>query len=319
MPSYEDERARQMRENAEFLASLQIGSIVPVKAAAPKRVAKPRDNDEYKPIREYNIRKRSKLVSYRENDGYIDTSYAYKRSKGKKGSAGGKLRRADPGRRVVGNRVYDSKLGHTCHQCRQKTIETKIHCSSSTCNVMFDYRCLLVRYNEDAETIDHSSWLCPKCRGICNCSFCMKKRGKRPTGQLSTFIKANGCDAAETAIKADNINPGVLLSAQNGTRKSGYMPRRMQDELYEHSEAENDDDDESDSEGKYHDGNPGKPAYSLRARSRSASMAVAQSFYSSESSDSDESEDDSDMQSEYLFTGWKHCPPNIDWLVLIDN
>ncbi|CAK9147792.1 unnamed protein product [Ilex paraguariensis] len=35
-------------------------------------------------------------------------------------------------------------------------------------------------------------WKCPRCRDICNCSNCMKKRGCRPTGILSHTAKANG-------------------------------------------------------------------------------------------------------------------------------
>lgn len=31
----------------------------------------------------------------------------------------------------------------------------------------------LFRYGEDAEKVTkEEAWICPKCRGICNCSFC---------------------------------------------------------------------------------------------------------------------------------------------------
>ncbi|KAJ1797837.1 hypothetical protein LPJ59_002881 [Coemansia sp. RSA 2399] len=313
MPSYEDERARQMRENAEFLASLCISKIVPERPAPKKRVLKARDTDEYAPTRDFNTRKRSRSVSYREKDYYADLEYS--RPKSKKRSGGPKLRRADPGRRIVGNRVYDSKLGHTCHQCRQKTVEKKIHCSGGTCNVMFDYRCLLVRYNEDADSIDHSDWLCPKCRGTCNCSFCMKKRGKRPTGQLSTFIKINGSDRAKEVIEAENINPDVLLSAQSGNGRSRSAPRRMMDEIDRPGLS----DCEYESGGERHGSDGERPAYTLRTRTNNTWTTIKQEWYDSDSSANSESGDDSDMDAEPMFTDWEHCPSNIDWIVLIDD
>ncbi|KAJ2854382.1 hypothetical protein GGI22_004514 [Coemansia erecta] len=314
MPSYEDERARQMRENAEFLASLCIGKLVPEERAAPrKRVLKTRDTDEYAPTRDFNIRKRSRSVSYREKDYYADLEHS--RPKSKKRSGGPKLRRTDPGRRIVGNRVYDSKLGHTCHQCRQKTVEKKIHCSRDTCNVMFDYRCLLIRYNEDAESIDHSDWLCPKCRGTCNCSFCMKKRGKQPTGQLSTFIKINGSNRAKALIETENINPDVLLSAQSGNGRARSAPRRMMDELDRLVLS----DCEYESEGGGHGSDTERPAYTLRRRSNNARSALKQALYDSDSSTNSGSGDNSDMDVEPMFTDWEHCPCNIDWIVLIDQ
>ncbi|CAG8595963.1 1050_t:CDS:2, partial [Paraglomus occultum] len=60
------------------------------------------------------------------------------------------FRCANPGRRVIGGRVYDSELGTTCHQCRQKTTEEKVSCTyvlsdGSLCPVMFDERCLMGR------------------------------------------------------------------------------------------------------------------------------------------------------------------------------
>ncbi|KAK8518597.1 hypothetical protein V6N13_018119 [Hibiscus sabdariffa] len=49
------------------------------------------------------------------------------------------------------------------------------------------------RYGEKAEEVALlNDWNCPKCRGICNCSFCMKKRGHQPTGRLVHAAKANG-------------------------------------------------------------------------------------------------------------------------------
>ncbi|CAI0547656.1 unnamed protein product [Linum tenue] len=110
----------------------------------------------------------------------------------------GKSRTKDPGLRVVGGRIYDSVNGKTCHQCRQKTMDVMARCrflkeSSKPCVVTYCHKCLLNRYGEVAENVPQmDNWHCPKCRGICNCSFCMKKRGHKPTGILTHTAKQNG-------------------------------------------------------------------------------------------------------------------------------
>jgi formamidopyrimidine-DNA glycosylase len=50
-----------------------------------------------------------------------------------------KKRNNNPGVRVQGGRVYDSENGTTCHQCRQKTIETKAKCTK--CTLYFCPKC----------------------------------------------------------------------------------------------------------------------------------------------------------------------------------
>ncbi|KAI8611144.1 zinc-finger domain of monoamine-oxidase A repressor R1-domain-containing protein [Chytriomyces sp. MP71] len=98
----------------------------------------------------------------------------------------------------IGGRIYDSVNGTSCHQCRQKTMDPKVTCTNlivyrnadgsetrAPCPLMMDDQCLMGRYGEKvAEMAARGDWVCPKCRGICNCSFCMAKRGKQPTGQL---------------------------------------------------------------------------------------------------------------------------------------
>ncbi|XP_078151519.1 uncharacterized protein LOC144546827 isoform X3 [Carex rostrata] len=55
-------------------------------------------------------------------------------------------------------RIYDPVKGKTCHQCR---------------------------YGENVlEAIKNPDWMCPVCRGICNCSLCRLKKGWNPTGAL---------------------------------------------------------------------------------------------------------------------------------------
>ncbi|CAL8468960.1 g8501 [Coccomyxa elongata] len=102
-----------------------------------------------------------------------------------------KKRTTDPGIRVQGGRIYDSKTGTTCHQCRQKTVEVKAKCG--TCTMYFCPRCLLNRYGEEVDKVNQlPKWSCPKCRDICNCSNCRKKRGLEATGILANMSKAAG-------------------------------------------------------------------------------------------------------------------------------
>ncbi|GMJ06593.1 DDT-RELATED PROTEIN1 [Hibiscus trionum] len=106
-------------------------------------------------------------------------------------------RNSSPGVRLIHNRIYDSQNGKTCHQCRQKTVDFAASCkrkiNEKQCTSHFCHKCLLNRYGEKAEEVALlNDWNCPRCRGICNCSFCMKKRGHQPTGRLVHAAKANG-------------------------------------------------------------------------------------------------------------------------------
>ncbi|CAA0829265.1 Zinc-finger domain of monoamine-oxidase A repressor R1 protein [Striga hermonthica] len=99
--------------------------------------------------------------------------------------------------RVVGGRIYDSVNGKCCHQCRQKTMDFVAACknlkNNKQCTIMYCYKCLLNRYGEKAEEVAALKvWSCPKCRGICNCSICMKRRGQQPTGLLTNTAKSAG-------------------------------------------------------------------------------------------------------------------------------
>ncbi|XP_062106323.1 uncharacterized protein LOC133817742 [Humulus lupulus] len=110
-----------------------------------------------------------------------------------------------PGVRVIGARIYDSENGKTCHQCRQKTMDFVASCKNpkggKICTLNVCHKCLLNRYGEKAEEVNLlDDWTCPKCRGICNCSFCMKKRGHKPTGILVHAAKATGFSSASEMI-----------------------------------------------------------------------------------------------------------------------
>ncbi|KAF3327129.1 cell division cycle-associated 7-like protein [Carex littledalei] len=83
-------------------------------------------------------------------------------------------------------RIYDPVKGKTCHQCRQKTMGYRTSCCK--CQIVqgqFCGDCLYMRYGENVlEAIKNPDWMCPVCRGICNCSLCRLKKGWNPTGPL---------------------------------------------------------------------------------------------------------------------------------------
>ncbi|XP_014278179.1 cell division cycle-associated 7-like protein [Halyomorpha halys] len=93
-------------------------------------------------------------------------------------------------------KVYDSKHGSTCHQCRQKTVDVKSICRNKNCvgiRGQFCGFCLHNRYGEDvATTLKDPDWSCPPCRNICNCSICRRRLGKLPTGILVPEAQSRG-------------------------------------------------------------------------------------------------------------------------------
>nr|DAD40559.1 TPA_asm: hypothetical protein HUJ06_014882 [Nelumbo nucifera] len=93
-----------------------------------------------------------------------------------------------------GKRVYDPVKGKTCHQCRQKTLGLRTHCSK--CNLVqgqFCGDCLYMRYGENViEANQNPNWICPVCRGICNCSLCRLAKGWIPTGSLYRKVSRLG-------------------------------------------------------------------------------------------------------------------------------
>merc|ERR1711874_757292 len=75
-----------------------------------------------------------------------------------------------------GEKTYNQTIGTSCHQCRQKTTDTKTICRSGKCvgvRGQFCGRCHEIRYGEDVrQALLNPTWACPPCRGFCNCSIC---------------------------------------------------------------------------------------------------------------------------------------------------
>ncbi|NXU53547.1 CDA7L protein, partial [Turnix velox] len=99
---------------------------------------------------------------------------------------------------TVKDKIYDKILGSTCHQCRQKTIDTKTICRNKGCGGVrgqFCGPCLRNRYGEDVKSaLLDPAWMCPPCRGVCNCSYCRRRDGRCATGMLIHLAKFCGYD-----------------------------------------------------------------------------------------------------------------------------
>lgn len=104
------------------------------------------------------------------------------------------------------DKIWDKDYGSSCHQCRQKTLDTKSVCRSGFCTGVkgqFCGPCLKNRYGEDvrAALLD-PTWSCPICRGMCNCSLCRKKEGRCATGILVQLARFNGHDNVHEYLKS---------------------------------------------------------------------------------------------------------------------
>lgn len=106
----------------------------------------------------------------------------------------------------VREKVYNRATGSTCHQCRQKTIDTKTNCRNAECTGVrgqFCGPCLRNRYGEEVrDALLDPEWLCPPCRGICNCSFCRAREGRCATGVLVYLAKYHGFDNVHSYLKS---------------------------------------------------------------------------------------------------------------------
>ncbi|XP_053554427.1 cell division cycle-associated protein 7 [Bombina bombina] len=106
----------------------------------------------------------------------------------------------------VREKVYNRATGTTCHQCRQKTTDTKTNCRNPDCmgvRGQFCGPCLKNRYGEDVKAaLLDPDWQCPPCRGICNCSFCRQRNGRCATGVLVYLAKYHGYDNVHAYLKS---------------------------------------------------------------------------------------------------------------------
>ncbi|XP_007888198.1 cell division cycle-associated protein 7a [Callorhinchus milii] len=103
-------------------------------------------------------------------------------------------------------KIYNRSTGSTCHQCRQKTMDTKTNCRNPECvgvRGQFCGPCLRNRYGEQVRTaLLDPDWHCPPCRDICNCSFCRQREGRCATGVLVYLAKYHGYDNVHAYLKS---------------------------------------------------------------------------------------------------------------------
>ncbi|XP_007183354.2 cell division cycle-associated protein 7 isoform X3 [Balaenoptera acutorostrata] len=103
-------------------------------------------------------------------------------------------------------KIYNRSLGSTCHQCRQKTMDTKTNCRNPECwgvRGQFCGPCLRNRYGEEVrDALLDPNWHCPPCRGICNCSFCRQRDGRCATGVLVYLAKYHGFGNVHAYLKS---------------------------------------------------------------------------------------------------------------------
>ncbi|KZV81814.1 hypothetical protein EXIGLDRAFT_363781 [Exidia glandulosa HHB12029] len=66
-----------------------------------------------------------------------------------------------------------------CHQCRNSKITARrVPCGRKNCTLAYCERCLELRYDYTSTSLTSPpSGACPSCRGNCNCSVCLTKRG----------------------------------------------------------------------------------------------------------------------------------------------
>ncbi|CAG8550555.1 9157_t:CDS:2 [Ambispora leptoticha] len=238
--AYEQERQRRIAENKALLSRLNIQHgffELPQqkKQARTKKIKLENSDDEYKPAprrrsTRFSVQK-SRLVSLTDSSSKDSSDNGgqknYRLRNRKRNSVGGLGKRnPNPGRRIQGGRIYDSELGTTCHQCRQKTIEEKIRCTNELeegqmCRVMLDERCLMGRYGENLEEARKTGeWICPKCRDICNCSFCRRKKGLAPTGLLKSIALRKDDVDFNPFIKNEDIESDTSLVQTNIKREN---------------------------------------------------------------------------------------------------
>ncbi|KAI3777276.1 hypothetical protein L1987_47075 [Smallanthus sonchifolius] len=112
-------------------------------------------------------------------------------------------RNNSPGVGVIHGQIYDSQNGKTCHQAKTKP-----------CTIKYCRTCLLNRYGQKVEDVVLlDKWDCPKCKGVCNCSICMKKRGHQPTGTVARMAKAGGFSSVSDMIVAKGAQNGIKITS----------------------------------------------------------------------------------------------------------
>ncbi|KAM7280353.1 hypothetical protein ACFE04_007487 [Oxalis oulophora] len=124
------------------------------------------------------------------------------------------------------------EIAATCHQCRQsRSVNVLVACkvirqANAPCTVKLCNRCLHNRYGENKDDVLLlDDWKCPKCRGICNCSFCRKKEGQLPTGILAHTARENGFASVSDLLTVKSLDDCRKIVEEKENTKSDKVPK----------------------------------------------------------------------------------------------
>ncbi|KAK7069711.1 Cell division cycle-associated 7-like protein, partial [Halocaridina rubra] len=121
------------------------------------------------------------------------------------------------------DKQHDQENGTSCHQCRQKTSDTKTICRSGRCvglRGFFCGPCLGTRYGEDAKkALLDPKWACPVCRGICNCSLCRKAFGQQAVGQIVQRLGKMGYSSVQQYLESKTEEDPQFDPPKSGPEK----------------------------------------------------------------------------------------------------
>ncbi|XP_024005454.1 uncharacterized protein LOC18030639 isoform X2 [Eutrema salsugineum] len=143
-----------------------------------------------------------------------------------------------------GKRIYDPVNGKTCHQCRQKTLGYRTQCSKCHPSVtgQFCGDCLYMRYGEHVlETLENPDWICPGCRGICNCSVCRTRKGWMPTGLAYRKICKLGYKSVAHYLIQTNKESGTSEDTETDDAPSEASAKRSLSSKEAKASSEEDD------------------------------------------------------------------------------
>lgn len=197
---YENIREQRIRENKERMEKLGIFSLSskifnskkrptknpPKKKRYPSILPRPprRKSDRLKDVARANYLKNErslKEMGISITDGWKSEIYT-KEDEKLLGDCEAKWTLGVDGIEDDGDLLYDPVNGTSCHQCRNRTLRKHTFCNKCRLGQgRLCGDCLYTRYGENVlEAVQNPKWLCPACRGICNCSRCRRDKGWLP-------------------------------------------------------------------------------------------------------------------------------------------
>ncbi|KAL0448279.1 UNVERIFIED_CONTAM: Cell division cycle-associated 7-like protein [Sesamum latifolium] len=259
--TYEESRAQRIKENTERMKSLGIfdlsKNLKPPSSSSSSSLRKPKitSTSSNHPPRRSSRLKDMPRVSYSENkppkkegsvkdveihipEGEKPEIYTDEHQKLLGDSKAVWTLWVD-GYDEDGQRIYDPVEGKTCHQCRQKTLGHHTECSK--CEMVtgqFCGDCLYMRYGENVmEVNENPDWICPVCRGICNCSRCRREKGWQPTGAIYKKVASLGFKSVAHYLIYTRREQAIMQAAATEDPISADASHSADDKEQEPSDA----------------------------------------------------------------------------------